>query len=1676
MLLLILTGLLLLTGVYAQAPQGYEYRLTLKVSNLNPYPLRNYTIMTELNLQPYTQSDYNDIRVFISGGDGIEELNYSKEILPDGNVMLYIYVDEIPQRSVRRLYIYVGKPNDTDHSITKTEALGKYLAIRIGDAELGGDLRIPKWSELSSCYRRYWRDAGYDIFDNFGYPILNVDGSTGSLYMSPYSNCNPYSKRVRGIYFRYEVKALGYAPGYHSDPHNPYASKQRIWAMEILPRCDTSISRRYYELQVRGNFGFDDYTYDEDHVIDLYGESVKIHHVYDMSDDSRPDVFLVGISGYSQPDEMYRLSDDDLTHRFYFAGTPQPIIYIIGLMDIGDYFDSWLRNATYLGERCYVDQPLKVTLEKVDRFYRVEVIMPDTVYRGHTTTVTVYYDGNEPIDLNTDWGQELYLEQIDENTYEANLYVDTTVPVGEHHLYAYVEGNLVYTVDFQVAYGGEINIQDITFTDTVIKGLTYDLAVPITCTYDTCQDVYISLESNGCVPLSNTVETNLDVNTTTVFPMKLVCYDEGTYSATVHVSTPYEEINRTVTFSVISPASGGGMSVTVDLPETVPPDENIPITISMGGYDGNVTVSLLDSSLNAIETVDATPNGNGTYVATISTTGLDDGYYYVLVAGDTFNVMKVLTVSHTAFINRYGLVADNAYGKPVSILGADVNGETVTLRINVKNLRNTPLTVDASELTEDGGIINLPSDFISVLDEATVTNESNTVSYEVSYTYDAGSISVVWHTPDNTLVLNPGDNIFILKIPSPYVRELERAVQDTNDPNAYTYLQRMLGANTLREQIEIYNEFQQYVSTSLLGSIDISIAVPPGVVQYSNSYGFVYIKNGSSLVDPDETTCEIIGEDGNHVADCTLQRVDTGVYKVALKTDQTGVFGVSVSARKGIYTSKFTAYYNVTSAYKPGEVVVTNFVIPPNGTTMVIYNQDPVATVTLRMFDTSGNLIKTANMTYSDDIGAFIYELNVGDVPDGDYIVVVSDSFGYSDRAVIHVSSILEDILNTVSDVNSFLNNVIAPKLDSIDNKLDTVLDNQTNLYQAIEDVNDQVTQVLNVLDQLDNNLDQYHQDTVQRLEELNDLAHQILQEVLYIKNKIDNVVITKLDMVLENQEGMQGDLNDIKLMLDCNKPSAVCVQLQNIQLLLNDIQSDLNNHHNEVINRLDRIESKVDTLTDYTDSLRDMLNCEYNYPRTSICAKLDVLEERADLIRQEVEDVNSFLNRIYDYVRNDLTNEVIEVGRKVEDINDYLHGDVWNKLVTIHSRIEGLYNEANYIESLIQGHDATVQAMLINLKSYLQDVNSSLSTQIDSAKNEILQKLDPIESNVEDILNNTEALIAYFHCSSPNEVCTRLQNIEAEANTIHTKVNELQEDVNELRSISVYEFHQIRQKLDLIENNVTELKQLVDCATYPSSPICLMLNSVLDDTNNIKQKLDELNRSMFDLYHEISHQVGAVRDIATGGGGGGPSSVKAIKVVYKHGSVFVAVPEYIPSGKYTVRYTGELYRYVEYPEPGKEIEVNNGILELKLRSGVSGVISGEILLRNNRGYYRIRVDIVADDRLNQRVMVNPASNVVTLDIPKGGAIVTFRGALKECAPSPRLIFTDGGKKKIKLKCRADGVIEIQPRDLRQATIQISVSQKPQIIANDVDIMRTTIIPIAGFIAFLYVLSLLGLA
>jgi len=1661
-------------AAYAQPPVGYQYDIPIHVTYNGSTDIYNYPIIVDLNLQKYSLNDYNDILPMVNNS----ELHYSKEILPNGLVRLYIYFYHIPPHADFRIDVYTGNPTASVQSLPLTSELGTFVALRFKDGPLGGSTWTPAWSEISGCNVRYWRDGGRDAFDDWGYPRFSVDGTSRNLTMSPYASCNPKTISINGYTFVVNNYAWGYESGQTSEPHNPGATHQRIWVQEILPLCETHRGSVNVSYTIHGNLGTDWQTHHWEFSLNTPYGHYKYYEVSAATDPSattsKPQLHFFGIDGKGDQGNFVMYWTDNMRQTISYSGIPTPIYYMAFVGDVHNYVGDWLANNIYVGPACYVSDPPTAQVEEPKVINEVAATIPSFVLRNHTYTIYVRYDGQTTPTVITDYNQQIPLTHEDGNLYVGTWTIDKNVSVGDHKLYIYIGDVNAGEYNVYVQYGGTPSIGNIQVGQPVNVGSLTTVQIPITCIGDACYNVHTHVTVSGCEMTTPDYDTGLiDENSTKYAYATFICYHASTHTVTITATSDANTITREFNIEVANLTAD--ISPQLSSPDIVDPYAQVSFALTANGYDGNVTLSIVDSDGNPVIIVPMQESTAGIYAAKVDLNGLADGQYTAIASGSNFHVAKVFIVSSYAFMNPYGVIVEDEWGKPASIMYATVDGNYLHYVVKLINPRTTPLAARTDEWLSNGGIIQLPSTFAPVVDTITVKDENNQ-SYTVVSNIYGGSIAVVWSSDTHVLMVPPGETIYTITMKSPYVTALEKMYADTHDPQILNYLQEAESAQYAYQQAKYYLEAKQYMYTAMYGGISVDVTVPPEVVSGQSAKGFVYIKNSAGPIDPDSIECKIINAEGNTLGTCHATRLSTGSYSIDLNTSAVGTYGVEVTTKAGTYVSSSMAYYHVDSQYQQGKIVVTNFVIAPNHVTKVIYAQDPSATVTIYLYSPDGTLVTSGTATYNSAIGAFVYDLNVGNVQAGDYIVVARDSLGYSDRAIIHVSPILENILASVNDVNAFLHDVIKPKLDVIEQKEDNILDGQQNLYQAVAEVNANTVQIINMINQLDQNLSDQHAETIEYLQELNTTAYQILQTVNEIKQKIDNVVIVKLNQILSNQSDINTTVTDIKLMADCNKPSAVCTQLQAIEYELQDLNSNISTNHQEVVNNLSTINSKIDTLQSYSETLEDLLDCDSNYPQTSLCAKADLLHTQVEELHQNVTDMNAFLNQIYSYIRNDLTNQVISVGHKVEDLNTYLHGDVWNQLVDTYQQVTGLYNETNRIETLIQGHDATMQAQVDALRTYLSEVNSDLYTHITNVQNNILSKLDTIQTSTTNIQQDTNTLLQYFVCAQPNEVCSKLDNIYSISQEINTTNYQIIGDVRDVNALMTAQFILLNDKVDSIDSNVQYLEQLLKCDNYPRPSVCSKLDDILTETNTIRASIRDVNEQIFDLYHQVESQIDQVHEMAGGGGGGGPTMINPIKVVYHSGTVLIAVPPYIPPGKYAVQYSGDLYKYVKSPKQGATIDLNDGIIKLTLLSDADGVITGEVRLIQGIHFYPINVQFVADNKMNQTPIVQSVGDTINIQVPQGGAKVVIRGKLANCVPSKTFYFNKGGTYHIKKTCNADGVVEIIPNALNQSTIQVSVvNQQPIQLVQAGNLWQTTILPMMIFFVAAYAVTALGL-
>jgi len=1120
----------------------------------------------------------------------------------------------------------------------------------------------------------------------------------------------------------------------------------------------------------------------------------------------------------------------------------------------------------------------------------------------------------------------------------------------------------------------------------------------------------------------------------------------------------------------------------VQAPAVAHPDSNIVVTIvpdyeltSEQLSNMEINVALIDMSNNVVAQTTAEYLGGSIFEAVLH---LPSGAAQYIIVAES-NVDTLLFYGASVIVASY---ESATYGLPITVhvdtMNAPLedNGAVVNIELTVSNLSDRQVALDRDVITSAGGFFRLPIEFVGTsltCDEAT--------AFKVIF-----GDSVAYGVED---VLEPFQSkTYHIKVGSPYLPELESWCTETGDATICDYYEQAKTAATLGEQLAIYLTARSYMSTMVYGGgLSVLVVLPPVAEEGEDIVGIAYVLRGGEPTDPDSVSCEVYDQQGG-TDTCTAIRINTGEYVISGLPSDAGSYVVKVTAVSGYAYAVGAGAYSVQEhAPQEAELIVMADAVPPGGQVLILYTLtsevDPPPALTV--FDRYANEVAAGAMEYNPTVGVYTYLLTTdANWADGDYIVRLTDqNTGAVEYAVLRVDSTLKDILNYVSDINTFLHTAIAPKLDALRSDVNNIYNYlNDNIYQKLADLESDVADLMQVISTMYADLNEHHEEELAYLAELNATAHQILQEVLYIKEKIDNVVIVKLNTLTDNQSRIMEDLNDIYALLTCEQSptDSVCFMLQNMQIVLSDLNqtmSEINGDVDSLIGEISTVQSKLDTLMIYVQDVNALLNCS-SAPPNSVCARLETLRARLEETYSAVVDTNTFLSHVYDYIRNDLMNAVLDVGVKVEDINSYLRGDIWNKLVDLENKLSATYSEVNSLIQLVGDHDSAVQAMLISMRAYLEDMNAQLSQKIEEIRTTLSTHFSIIEENISLLLQDTNALKEYFHCTQPNGVCAYLHNVESGVQEINAGVSDLSARISNLQNIVIAEFNDTKEKISTVESNIAELKSLMLCDTYPSTSVCARLDDMNARLAGIGGQLDEVYSYVVDIHSMVEDINEAVHEPSTwdmvfgsgGGGGGGAPMIHAIEVRYSRASdtVIVGLPEGIPDGTYRVFYQGDLFRYVETPPPKEEVNVTNGVLKLTVRPDVSGAVRGIVVLKKGAMTYKIRVTFIA---LDEPVYQMPSTDtrVVTVTVPEGGGYVEVLGEAAKCMDRTKFYFQEGGTYRIEIPCSAEGVVKVVGR-LHEYSIQYSLESN--VNPKQYDMFRTTILPIGLMLLALFILSL----
>ena len=455
------------------------------------------------------------------------------------------------------------------------------------------------------------------------------------------------------------------------------------------------------------------------------------------------------------------------------------------------------------------------------------------------------------------------------------------------------------------------------------------------------------------------------------------------------------------------------------------------------------------------------------------------------------------------------------------------------------------------------------------------------------------------------------------------------------------------------------------------------------------------------------------------------------------------------------------------------------------------------------------------------------------------------------------VTEWFETINQTTSNTYEYLQNTIYPAVDEVESKLDSVLANQTNLWNKLVEIQNNVTtnynEIINTQNQLtdvnDSMMNELN-DHKNRLIEINNTVTEILNNLTQTINpKLDQLqtdidlikgytdtleagqtailenlsaVQSTVDTINTNTDQVEGYVDTLEELLDCNgsTDTPICNKLDIINTTVNTINANtdsLEAGQTTITNYVDTLESGQQTIQNSIADLKTYLNCS-SMPMSSICWRLDLIQAYTDTLEAGQTTITNYVDTLE-------TNQSVIIST-LNIIENYVD--------TLETGIADLDND---IQNLNSTMDVRFDTIDNNLSAIYTTVQETLSDQgsINASQTALLNQIltltiltNSTVNWIEDYLNGT--ITAYLE--DINQTVTDIYNLLV---VMNSTVNSIYSDTQDiLTKWGNYTMQQIWNKLDKIDDELDNVSSAVVNNTE-------ILNAINDLESIVNDTRDEL-------------------------------------------------------------------------------------------------------------------------------------------------------------------------------------------------------------------------------------------
>ena len=349
----------------------------------------------------------------------------------------------------------------------------------------------------------------------------------------------------------------------------------------------------------------------------------------------------------------------------------------------------------------------------------------------------------------------------------------------------------------------------------------------------------------------------------------------------------------------------------------------------------------------------------------------------------------------------------------------------------------------------------------------------------------------------------------------------------------------------------------------------------------------------------------------------------------------------------------------------------------------------------------------------------------------------------------LKVSTLDNELRTLIDDEDAILNNKISDGDRALDNRIDIVED---SIQDVIREYKAEDTSLLHYIKSQLTNVDNR---IVSVASESSDNINSAVRKIDVSINDT-NAAISQVAETVDELIGTVEEINEdiVSLSVDTNnKFNVVNSSVSNIERIIDTLKNDSSSSNVVVQEQIDEINNtliEVDTkLNSKIDSAIESVNASINADKE----KINTLNTSVNAIESDIKEVNESIEE----VKSATDASIVELDSKIDTTRVNILEIVKNNKDALDGEIA---NTKSYVTELESKHNADMASLDASLVAYVDEKDSSLSTDISVLKGYIDEKI-----------KNVSAGVFECDCSCANAIAELQLHVDAKDSSLSTDI-----------------------------------------------------------------------------------------------------------------------------------------------------------------------------------------------------------------------------------------------------------------------------------------------------------------